>query len=184
MRMLICYATTDGQSRKVSEYIADLVRRKGHEVDIFDANMAEAVDPSRFQAAILAGSVHMGRYQTALTHQIRRWREALNALPTAFVSVSLAAASNDPHVHAEIDECAQHMLQEVGLNPTATLHVAGALRFSQYDFFRRWIMRLVAKQLGRDVDPTKDQEFTDWDAVARFVDRFLATIRAGSRSGA
>lgn len=178
MRVLICYATTDGQTQKVAEYIAETVRKKGHQADLFDANMADGVDPSAFQAAVLAGSVHMGRYQTALVHRIRRWRDALSAIPTAFVSISLAAASIDPHVHAEIDECAQHMLKEVGLDPAVTIHVAGAIRFSQYDFFRRWLMRLAAKQMGREVDPTEDQEFTDWDALAEAVNRFLASVRA------
>jgi menaquinone-dependent protoporphyrinogen oxidase len=178
MRVLICYATTDGQTQKVAEYIAEAVRKKGHQADVFDANTAEGVDPSEYQAVILAGSVHIGRYQTAFTHRIRYWREALSAVPTAFVSVSLAAASNDPHVHAEIDECAQHMLKEVGLQPAVTIHVAGAMRFSEYDFFRRWLMRLAAKQMGKDVDPTKDQEFTDWDALATSIDRFLASVRA------
>lgn len=179
MRVLICYATTDGQTRKVAEYLADLARERGHQVDLFDANMApRGVDLSQFQAAILAGSVHVGRYQTALVHQIRSWRDALSAIPTAFVSVSLSAGSNDPHVRAEIDECAQHMLHEVGLKPTAILHVAGALRFSQYDFFRRWIMRLAARQMDRSIDPGEDMEYADWDAVAKFADRFLAMTSA------
>jgi menaquinone-dependent protoporphyrinogen oxidase len=178
MRFLICYATTDGQTRKVAEYVADLIREKGHEVDVCDANMASDVDPSRFQAAVMAGSVHMGRYQPALLHQIRRWRGALNAMPTAFVSVSLSAGSNDPHVRAEIDECAQHMLNETGFKPAATLHVAGAIRFSQYDFFRRWLMRLAAKQMDKSADLGKDQEYTDWNAVSAFVDRFVATKSA------
>jgi menaquinone-dependent protoporphyrinogen oxidase len=178
MRFLICYATTDGQTRKVAEYIADLIRTKGHQAEVCDANMAADVDPSQFQAAILAGSVHMGRYQTALVHQIRRWHEALSAIPTAFISVSLSAGSNDPHVRAEIDECAQHMLQETGLKPAATFHVAGAIRFSQYDFFRRWLMRLAAKQMNKSIDPSYDQEYTDWNAVAKFADRFLAMTGA------
>jgi menaquinone-dependent protoporphyrinogen oxidase len=179
MRVLICYATTDGQTRKIAEFIADAARKKGHEVDLVDANMAEDVDPSRFQAVVLAGSVHIGRYQTALVHRIKRWRETLNARPTAFVSVSLSAASDDPHMRAEMDECARHMLQGAGLEPAATLHVAGALRFTQYDFFRRWIMRLIAnQQMETPVDPTRDMELTDWDAVAQFIDDFLSRIRA------
>jgi menaquinone-dependent protoporphyrinogen oxidase len=178
MRVLICYATTDGQTQKVAECIAEAVRKNGHQADIFDANMAERVDPLQFQAAILAGSVHMGRYQPALVHRIRRWRDALSVIPTAFVSVSLSAASKDPHIHAEIDECAQHMLKEAGFQPAETIHVAGAMRFSQYDFFRRWMMRLAAKQMDRDLDPTEDQEFTDWGALTTSVDRFLASVRA------
>jgi menaquinone-dependent protoporphyrinogen oxidase len=178
MRVLICYATTDGQTRKIAEYVGDLVRKKGHDVDMFDANMVEGLEISRFDAAIFAGSVHMGRYQAALVHQIRRWCQALKVLPVAFVSVSLSAGSKDPHVRAEVDECAQHMLNEAGVKPVVIFHVAGAIRFSQYDFFRRWIMRLAAKQMEGSVVPGEDQEYTDWDAVTRFVDEFLAKLRS------
>jgi len=174
MRVMVCYATTDGQTRKIAEYIAGVVRDKGHEATVFDATSAGGADPSDYQAAIVAGSVHMGRYQTALVHQVRRWREALNAMPSAFISVSLSATSDDPHVRAEIDECAQHMFHETGWNPNVVLHAAGAIRFSEYDFFRRWMAWLIAVQMGKGAAPLSDQEYTDWDSVERFVERFLA----------
>ncbi len=181
MRVLICYATTEGQTRKVAEFVADLLKEAGHEPALFDATVADEVEPGRFEAAILTGSVHIGRYQSALVHRIHQWRDALNAMPSAFISVSMAAASDDPHARAEVDELCQKMLQAAGWTPTMTLHAAGAIRFSQYDFFKRLAMRLIARQMGRDDDPHVDHEYTDWDSVRRFVESFLASLR-GSRA--
>jgi menaquinone-dependent protoporphyrinogen oxidase len=178
MRVLICYATTEGQTRKIADFVADLVKKSGHEVAVFDATEVSELEPSRCQAAILAGSVHIGRYQTALVHRIHQWREALNAMPSAFISVSMAAASGDPHDRAEMDEHCQKMLHATGWTPAMTLHAAGAIRFSQYDFFKRLAMRLIARQMGRDADPNVDHEYTDWESVGQFVETFLATFPA------
>ena len=179
MRIMICYGTTEGQSRKVAEFAAGIVRRRGHEPALFDAgSVSELESPARSQAAILAGSVHMGRYQTPLVHHIRRWHDALNAIPSVFISVSMAAAGSDPHERSEMDETVQRMLRETGWDPDATLHVAGALRFTRYGFFKRWAMKLVARQKGRSVDTHSDYEYTDWQAVTEFVEAFLARLPA------
>jgi menaquinone-dependent protoporphyrinogen oxidase len=178
MRILICYATTEGQTRKIADFVADLVTKSGHEPAVFDATVVSELEPARSGAAILTGSVHIGRYQTALVHRIHQWRDALNAMPSAFISVSMAAASEDSHDRAEVDELCQKMLQAAGWRPTMTLHAAGAIRFSQYDFFKRMVMRLLARQMGRHVDPHGDNEYTDWDSVRRFVEAFLATLPA------
>lgn len=182
MRILVCYATTEGQTRKVAEKVADLARRDDHEIELREVTTAGDIDPGAYDAALIAGSVHMGRYQAALTHQIKLWHDRLNAMPAAFISVSLSAASHDPHAHAEIDECAQAMLREAGWTPNAMLHAAGALRFTAYDFFRLWIARMLAAQFKSDVDPLEDREYTDWEAVRDFVETFIASARDPSKA--
>ena len=176
MRILVCYGTTEGQTRKIAEFVAEMVEKAGHEPALFDVTAINALEPSRCQAAILAGSVHMGRYQQAFVQRIEGWQATLNAMPSAFISVSLSAASPDSHDRAEIDECAQKMLRETGWHPKATLHAAGAIRFSEYDFFKRWLARLIAAQMRRDVGIGGDQEFTDWAAVGAFVEKFLSGL--------
>lgn len=177
MKILICFATTEGQTRKVAEYIADVLGYSKHFVAVIDVTAAVDVDPADFGAAILAGSVHMGRYQTALVRSISQWSDVLNSMPTAFVSVSLSAASDDPHVRSEIDECAQAMLHEAGWKPTIVHHAAGAFRFADYGFFRRWIARMLAVQLDKDADPLEDAEYTDWQAVKAFAEDFNAGLK-------
>jgi len=71
------------------------------------------------------------------------------------------------------------MQHETGWRPQATHHAAGALLFTQYDFFKRWAMRLIALQRNANVDTHADTEYTDWQALTRFVEDFLATLPAG-----
>lgn len=51
--------------------------------------------------------------------------------------------------------------------------------FSQYDFFKRWIMRRIAREKGTPSDTSQDYEFTDWLALDGFVDDFLAGAGPG-----
>jgi len=54
------------------------------------------------------------------------------------------------------------------------VHVAGAFRFAQYDFFKGLAMRWIAHSKGEVVDPHQDKEYTDWDALAGVLDRWPA----------
>jgi menaquinone-dependent protoporphyrinogen oxidase len=55
--------------------------------------------------------------------------------------------------------------------------IAGALKYTQYDFFKRYIMRMIAQQAGGDTDTSHDTEYTDWDDVGRFVDEYTTAAR-------
>ena len=47
---------------------------------------------------------------------------------------------------------------------------AGALLYSQYDFFNKNMIRLIMKITGGSTDTSKDIEYTDWNRVAAFTD--------------
>lgn len=174
--VLIVYGTTEGQTRKIAEFMAERVRRHGHEVEIHDATAVPArLDVGASAAVIVAGSLHMGRHQGALEHFVRHHHATLDRLPGAFVSVSLAAAG-DAEDRRDAQGCADQFLGATGWRPTRTHLVAGAFRYTQYDFFKRWIMRRIAREKGMSTDTSHDLELTDWDDLARFVDDFVAAI--------
>jgi Flavodoxin domain len=67
--ILVAYVTTEGQTRKVAEFIAQRLRIRGHRVDLVDVATANALDvAAAYQAALLGGSAHYGRHQGALLH--------------------------------------------------------------------------------------------------------------------
>jgi menaquinone-dependent protoporphyrinogen oxidase len=52
-------------------------------------------------------------------------------------------------------------------------HVAGAFRYTEYDFFKRWAMKLIAREHGQPTDTSKDYELTDWSRLDAFCQRFI-----------
>ena len=174
MKLLVLYATTDGQTRKIARHVADGLADKGHGVELLEAREGAGLNLARFDRAILAGSLHAGGYQAALADFAQRHAAALNAMPTLFLAVSLSAAGDDAEDWAGLHKCLEAFHTETGWTPGRTEHVAGAFRFSEYGFFRAWAMKRIAAQKDPTVDPHQDKEYTDWAALDAAVAAWLA----------
>jgi len=180
--VLVVYGTTEGQTRKIAEYIADNLKERGVEFDLVDSATASAtLTQPVYVAAIACGSLHQHKFQGALVHFLRANKAWLDGIPTAFVSVSLAAALKDEQSRAELREVVEAFYRDTGWTPAITRHVAGALRYSQYDYFKRLIMKLIAKHQGGDTDTSRDYEYTDWDDLKHFVEEFVTATQIQSR---
>ena len=143
--ILVAYGTTEGHTREVAEFIAERLRIRSHRVDVVDtASAAAAQVQPIYQAAFLGGSVHYHKHQTALAHFIRANLAWLAAMPTAFFSVNLAMKHIDAGDQIEAERNARAFLEETGLQPRRFRLVAGALKYSEYDFFRRFMQRAMA----------------------------------------
>ena len=166
MKILIVYATTDVQTRKIARFAADRLCDAGHNVELVTAAETEGLDLSRFDAAVLAGSIHAGHFQDNLQSFAKASAEALGRLPTLFLSVSLSAAGTDEKDWEGIHAVVTEFQKATGWTPGRVEHVAGAFRFTQYDFFKSWAMRWIAHQKKQEVDSERDTEYTDWEKLA------------------
>lgn len=169
MKVLIAYATTEGQTRKICRFCADTLVDAGCSVELLQAREDDVIPPGRFDAVILAGSIHVGAYQRSLVAFTRASAEALSRMRGLFLSVSLAAAGDDAAELADLDAIAQRFFEETGWRPGRYEQVAGAFRFTEYDFFKSWAMRWIAARKGQVVDPHADREYTDWASLGRVL---------------
>lgn len=181
MNILILYGTTEGQTAKIVEFVAKRLRFAGDEVTVLEAASAGVVDVSVFDAAILAASVHVGMYQRSVVEFARTHADWLMRTPSAFLSVSLAAASSDSEELKSLDTITEGFRAHTGWTNADIHHVAGAFRFTGYDFFKGWMMRVVAWEKGVKATPGQDLELTDWHALGATVDTLRARfVAAGS----
>ena len=73
----------------------------------------------------------------------------------------------------------QTFVQETGWTPSHIFPVAGALMYRQYNPLLRFIMRMIAKSEGASTDTSCNIEYTDWDALDRYlVEWMIETDRA------
>jgi menaquinone-dependent protoporphyrinogen oxidase len=174
--ILIVYGTTDGHTRKIAEYIAERVRQGGDEVEITDSTADPAPRPGAgFDACIIGGSVHEEKHQRSLAHYVQKNLAELQRIPTAFFSVSMAAAIRDEEHLAKAQSYIDSFLEKTGWQPDVTVPLAGALLYTQYDFFKRMLIKFIARHQGNDSDTSHDHIYTDWGQVDRFVDEFLVS---------
>jgi menaquinone-dependent protoporphyrinogen oxidase len=179
MKILIVYATTEGQTRKVARFAFDRLAGAGHSVELVPAGEAQGRDGSGFDGVLAAGSVHAGRYQKELVDWARGAADGLRGRPGMFLSVSLTAAGEDADDWTGLHGCVDRFVEETGWTPSRVEHVAGAFRFSEYDFFKSWAMRWIAAQKDESARPGEDKEYTDWDALGRVLEDWTAGLAAG-----
>jgi menaquinone-dependent protoporphyrinogen oxidase len=179
-RVLILYGTTEGHTHAIADALGRALQLGGLEADVVEAGTFEPVMP-QYDAAIVAASVHIGKYQPAVVKWVASHAAELNARPTAFVSVSLGILQkSDPKVMADLDAIAQRFVTTTGWQPTSIRHVAGALPYTRYNFFIRWIMKRMAAKAGGDTDTSRDYVYTDWNDLRAFADEFRRRLPAAA----
>jgi menaquinone-dependent protoporphyrinogen oxidase len=80
---------------------------------------------SAFDAIIVGGSVHAGEYRSAVRKFVKRNRELLERIPSAFFSVSLTAADADAEAAAETQMTLEKSFCETGWRPEHVEVIAG-----------------------------------------------------------
>jgi menaquinone-dependent protoporphyrinogen oxidase len=177
VRVLVLYGTTEGQTRKIAQFMADQLTSQGHATTLAEAvGEGPDLDLGSFGAVLVAASLHEGEYQAPVVRWLSRYHHALNVLPSAFVSVSLSAAGEDPDDWEGLRNCVQALAAKTGWRPGTVRHVAGAFRFTQYDFLKRWALKYVAYRRGQPTDTSRDHELTDWAQVRNIVNEFARTL--------
>lgn len=178
MRILLVYGTTEGHTRKLARFAAGRLESDACDVTLCDATDAVPADLAAYDAAVVFASLHMGRYQASVIHFAHAAYAPLNAKPSAFVSVSLAAAGDDPHDLAGLDECLARFKAATLWNPRWVHQAAGAILFSEYDFFRKLALKYIAERRGQHVRTSEDYDFTDYEALGVFLDQFVTEAGA------
>lgn len=181
--ILVAYGTTEGQTRKVAEFIATRLRALGHRVDLVDtaSPAAEAVQPV-YQAAFIGGSVHYYRHQASLEHFVKANIDWLKGIPSAFFSVGLGMLRPDEDEQARSRKAVDDFLTHTGLKPVKVRQVHGALKYTEYDFLKRQMQKAFSKHLGQADDTAHDHEYTDWADLDAFVDETLTAAGLPGRA--
>jgi menaquinone-dependent protoporphyrinogen oxidase len=170
--ILVCYGTTEGQTAKIAGRIADGLRERGHTVETVDLSTADPTDPTGYDAVLVGASIHVGSHQSAVRSFVDTHRETLAARPTGFFQVCLSVVADDDATQAEAARYVDEFIQATAWQPDRIAVFGGALRYSKYGFLKRQVLKRIAKDMTGDTDASRDYEYTDWEAVARFAADF------------
>ena len=183
MKALIAYATTDGHTRIIARRIAEWIENGGAAAELVDTAAIPAnFDVHDCDAYIIAGSVHAGKHQSSLVHFVKRNLKALEEKPSMFLSASLCCVIKDEEHAKEAEHCIGTFLDDTAWKPTVTHPVEGALLYTQYDWLKRFMMKMISKSQGGTVDTSQDYEYTDWPALQKAVTDFMTANTATAAS--
>lgn len=177
-RFLVAFVSREGQTERIAHHIARFLEDRGALVRLIDVTARETeAGADDCDALILAGSLSRGRFDPELSGFILRHGAALRTYPSAFLPVSVSAASTDANERQAVDEATQSFLAEAGWLPSDLCHIAAAK--PQGNGFDRY--SLYALFEGEDARrPTGDTDLTDWAALDEFIRTFLCKVRAAS----
>ena len=149
--ILVLYATREGQSRKVATKVVESLREATLTSELYDAALLpSSFDASRYEAAVLVASVHIGAHEREIVRFVRKNHAFLEHVPTAFLSLSLSQAGAEDSTRSQAErERALHdttmmierFFKATGFRTRHVLAVAGALMYSRYNPFVRFLMK-------------------------------------------
>lgn len=174
--VLVLYGTTEGHTAKIATHIAERGRAQGHTVDLLHgAELPNDFALGRYAGVLIGASVHETRHQRYIREFVRANRDELATKRSAFFSVSLSAAG-DAESQRGAQACMEAFFAETSFRPDQVTTVAGALRYTQYSWWKRALLKQISKHKGGDTDTSQDYEYTDWNAVDRFADAFFEKL--------
>ena len=180
-KILVVFHTSEGQTARIAEHVAAVLRELGDEVDVHD--IAGAPAPALYDGVVVGDSIHAVHHSKALTRYLRDHAAVLKKLPAALFQVSLTSANPDAEHTATAQNLVQELVERTGFDPDLVGLFAGALVYTKYGWFKRRVMRAIVRREGGDTDMRRDYEYTDWQAVEQFS-RDLHTLVQANEAAA
>ena len=176
MTILLTFHTHEGQTQRIADRIACDLVDEGFDVDLL--KVSDDPDPTGYQAVVVGTSVRFERHGRSTTRYLRRHSAELAGMPLALFQVSMTSARTDQEHVAKADQLVLRLLSRTGVHPEVIAKFAGALRYTEYGWVTKRVMRSIAEREGNHTDTSRDHEYTDWDAVDRFAADIVALVSA------
>ncbi|MFA9488890.1 MULTISPECIES: menaquinone-dependent protoporphyrinogen IX dehydrogenase [unclassified Mannheimia] len=167
MKTLILYFTTDGQTKKIAERLAETIT---HEVELISlkdqaVNFAEKI--ANADQIVIGASIRYGHFSPLVYQFVEQHYVALNQKKTAFYGVNLTARKENRNT-PETNTYVRKFLAKVKWQPNHAEVIAGALFYPRYKTFDRVMIRFIMKITKGETDTSKEYEYTNWQQVEEF----------------
>jgi menaquinone-dependent protoporphyrinogen oxidase len=169
--LLLLYSTTDGHTREIAQFLYDKLKDRYPQIEMLDANDLDGVDIRQYDKILIAASIRYGKFNFLLRRFIENNADILNSKITAFLPVNLIARKPNKD-SPETNVYTRKYLRKTKWKPDLVCVTAGMLDYTKYNFIDRNIIRLIMKITGGPTDPTSITEFTDWNKIYWFADKF------------
>ncbi|MGZ3773640.1 MAG: menaquinone-dependent protoporphyrinogen IX dehydrogenase [Pseudobdellovibrionaceae bacterium] len=184
-RILVVYESKYGQTEKISKFIVERLKAKGHSVDLVNLAQNQFVQPEMYDGVIAGAGIYRRRYPSGLYKWAKTYSQSLNKKVTALFSVCLAVLqTKEERIERDVKNIEKKLLMRTSWNPKTRRVFAGALSYTKYNWFIKIVMKGIAKAAGGDTDTSKDFEYTNWNEVTQFTDNFVNLLPVTKERGA
>ncbi|MGX1926285.1 menaquinone-dependent protoporphyrinogen IX dehydrogenase [Vibrio sp. NH-7] len=171
-KALFLYSSREGQTKKILHYIEEQL--KDFECELVDLHNVTTVDFSHYDRVLIGASIRYGHLNKKLYQFIEQNLEHLERNKVAFFCVNLTARKEEqgkdtPEGSAYI----RTFLKKSPWHPELIGVFAGALYYPRYGLFDKMMIKLIMTLTGGETDTTKEVEYTNWEKVALFSQKFV-----------
>jgi len=169
-----------GQTEKIAMWLRQRLNPFCQAVHVYKINSANdsiKIDLTSYDIVIIGAPVYAGSFSKDLENWARTFSATLHDKVTALFTVSGNAADRRPQARAMDDMMLRKFMNETGLLPAYVASFGGAISYTKYNFFLRWMMKRISKKAGGSTDTSRDHELTDWTHVDNFVHAILDDAR-------
>ena len=165
-KFLIIYSTTDGHTKKICQRIKNFLT-DGNLVELLSLEDAKKVDLSNFEKIIIGASIRYGKHSKELYRFINLNKNILDQKKGAFFSVNVVARKPEKNT-AETNPYIDKFLKISKWKPNKIKVFAGKVDYPNYNFFDKYIIKLIMFITNGPTDTSQSYEFTDWSKVDDF----------------
>lgn len=183
MHVLLLHRSHEGHTKTITQHLATVLEQDGHNPEV--AALKDAPAFAGYDAVVIGASIHVEKFDQKLIDYVNEHKATLEHLPTAFFSVCLRAAQQDAASQQIVQGYLDSLVAKTGWQPTLATSFAGAVKYREYNFLVRQLMKRIAKEAGLSTDTSQNHIYTDWNAVTAFAKELaaLSLHRAASTSG-
>ena len=163
-KSLITYSTVDGQTKIISEKIAQFATQSS--VDVFP--ISDNIELDKYKTIIIGASIRYGKYRKEVYSFVEKNIEILNSKENAFFSVNVVARKPEKNT-PETNPYLIKFLKKIKWKPKNLGVFAGKIEYPKYKFVDKYAIKFIMWFTKGPTDTTKTYEFTDWKKVESFT---------------
>tara|TARA_B100001057_G_C22665955_1_gene877838 strand:+ start:450 stop:974 length:525 start_codon:yes stop_codon:yes gene_type:complete len=167
MGCIIIYSSTDGHTKIICEKIKNNFKNI-NDITLVSLRESANLDLSKFDQIIIGASIRYGKHSNDLYKFIEFNKKILEQKKTAFFSVNVVARKpekNSPETNPYIKK----FLRISDWKPDKVAVFAGKVDYPNYNFFDKYIIKLIMFITKGPIDTSQSYEFTDWSKVDGFA---------------
>lgn len=170
-KALFLYSSREGQTKKILSHIEE--KLSDMEVETLDLHSVENIDFTRYDKILIGASIRYGHLNKNLYQFIERHREQLDKAKAGFFCVNLTARKEQQGKDTpEGSVYIRKFLVKSSWKPKLIGVFAGALYYPRYNWFDKMMIKFIMSMTGGETDTTKEVEYTNWDKVSLFANKF------------
>lgn len=158
-KILVAYATKAGSTREVAEFVGQVLRDAGAEVDVRLAR--EVFDVSWYDSVVLGTAIRSGHPLPEAIGFAQRHQVELRGMPVAYFTLGITMIDDTPENRKTATDFARPLLQIT--QPVSLGLFAGAVDHTRIAQPRRFLLRFVKS------GPMADADHRDWDIIRNWA---------------